>query len=242
MPVKPLNTPLPVEIVNASLAPPSMTHCFTFELAPVEGQARGRSTDPFARAGNYSTMPGRGNGPTSRAFTQEAYGHGSGTKKVTWYGVCLTVWNHADEDRAKRLKAFKQKLKAKAVGGAMSYSMDGLNLLAGSTTTLEAIPPGSSNRLDAGNTGRPRRGNAAWRAMSGPSDYISASEDGHASESDMDASGVKRRAKNNIGVSQLRASTVATDINEDAEAMFEEGEDLYWIPYALTLGGCDRLW
>jgi hypothetical protein len=211
-----------------------MTHFFTFEMPSSDDQGLGRSTDPFARTGgSYSTMPARGNGPTSRLFAPESYS-GDGGKKNTWYGVCLTVWNHADEERAKRLKAFKQKLKATEVGGgsALSYSMDGLNLLAGSTTTLEAMPHGSS-RLQPG---PPRRGNAAWRAMSGPSDYMSASEDDHGSDVDIDVSGAKRRARNNIGTSQLRASTVATDINEDAEAMFEEGEDLYWIPYALTLG------
>jgi hypothetical protein len=71
--------------------------------------------------------------------------------------------------------------------------------------------------------------------MSGRSDYFSASEDGQGSDSDVD--GTRRRhGKSILGMSQLRESTIVSDINEDAEAMFGEGEDLYWVPYALTLG------
>jgi hypothetical protein len=149
----------------------------------------------------------------------------------------LTVWNHAHEERARRLKNFKNNLKANAVGGRqMSYSVDGINLFAGSTTTLDATGPGSGGtRIYPGQAVPPRRGNVAWRAMSGRSDYFSASEDGQGSDSDVD--GTRRRhGKSILGMSQLRESTIVSDINEDAEAMFGEGEDLYWVPYALTLG------
>lgn len=231
------NASCAVEIVNATLAPPSVTHIFTFELPQVDSNGA-------ERGGTYATMPSRG-GPTTR-LGPDSYAAGTsrgGAKQsVTWYGVCLTVWNHADVDRAKRLKAFKQKLRATVVlgGGPMTYSMDALNLLGASTTTLD-VTGGGNNRLQPGRPLPPGRGNQAWRAMSGVGDYVSASEDGHASESDVDRfGGNRRRGGVTVGNSHLRASTVATEINDDADAAFQEGEDLFWIPYALTLGRSRR--
>ncbi|PCH33648.1 hypothetical protein WOLCODRAFT_112226 [Wolfiporia cocos MD-104 SS10] len=117
-----LSFPREVEIVASTLQPASTVHTFTFTLpAGATPLASSPSTDvlrasvlsdpgssslvsfaddPFARARPSSALLG-----PSPGFAQKAAGGGRApAPTVTYHGVCLTVWSHADAERTAAIR------------------------------------------------------------------------------------------------------------------------------------------
>ncbi|KAF5375028.1 hypothetical protein D9758_000285 [Tetrapyrgos nigripes] len=121
-----------VEVIASTLQPASTIHSFTFTLpAPSTPLAPNTSTDvlrasaltasdhrssaatfnypysdnPFARPSSSFLGPPSFHGHTSRPLTAASSEHvepSSGT--ITYHGVCLTVWSHADAERSSAIR------------------------------------------------------------------------------------------------------------------------------------------
>ena len=106
-----------VEIIASTLQPPSTVHCFTFTLPTSSGVTRS-ATDLRSSVYTSTTHNGtdyRGDpmliarpsssylGPPLTPAAQEALAAES-AQATTYHGVCLTVWSHADEERATAIR------------------------------------------------------------------------------------------------------------------------------------------
>jgi len=107
-----------VEIIASTLQPPSTVHCFTFTL-PTSSGVTGRSASDL-RSSVYTSTTHNGTdyrgdpmliarpsstylGPPLTPAAQEALAAES-AQATTYHGVCLTVWSHADEERATAIR------------------------------------------------------------------------------------------------------------------------------------------
>lgn len=120
--------------------------------------------------------------------------------EITYYGVTMTVWTHADKDRTATLKECKDKAK-KARSGLLSTT--------GSMSSL--APPSASTRRRA----TPANDSETEGAMS---------------DSDLESALGRSR-----GISMATRTSAIESLPEDAAGAFEDGDDLFWMPYALTL-------
>ena len=106
-----------VEIIASTLQPPSTVHNFTFTLPTSSGVGRS-ATDLRSSVYTSTTHNGtdyRGDpmliarpsssylGPPLTPAAQEALAAES-AQATTYHGVCLTVWSHADEERATAIR------------------------------------------------------------------------------------------------------------------------------------------
>jgi len=106
-----------VEIIASTLQPPSTVHSFTFTLPNSSGVGRS-ATDLRSSVYTSTTHNGtdyRGDpmliarpsssylGPPLTPAAQEALAAES-AQATTYHGVCLTVWSHADEERATAIR------------------------------------------------------------------------------------------------------------------------------------------
>ncbi|GMK57249.1 hypothetical protein CspeluHIS016_0400830 [Cutaneotrichosporon spelunceum] len=105
--------PRDVEVVNSALAPPTACHTFSFSvsrqstLAAIAAQAsRGNKfgLPPDSYMAVSSEQPSAAPAPGQEHLRGTTHG-----SDLIFYGVTLTVWSHADKDRASRLKEFKQR-------------------------------------------------------------------------------------------------------------------------------------
>ncbi len=159
----------------------------------------------------------------------------SSSTDTQWYGVCLTVWTAADDERAKKLKILQAKLKKLAEVGNSVYGFeDGLMLGKGSTATLTPLARMSQASLALSPKPRSRKPSALRvGVMSGYSSAGGDDTDSVVSESDFEGPFGRQRGAGQR--SQLHQSFVGEDLEEEAEALFEPGQERFGIPYALTL-------
>lgn len=173
--------------------------------------------DPFLNArpssaylGPPSVLPPPPASPASPMFEKQASGGNGAT--VTYHGVCLTVWSHADAERS---SAIRRTLEA---GRARKESAQSLV-----TTRLRALrssnPPGSSQSPgDPARRANKKSFKAPWSGTDGETDGEGAETDaGAVSESDYDV-----------------ASTVGGH-GPGESTLFLPGDTVFWLPYALTL-------
>lgn len=188
--------PKDIEVVNSTLAPPTTCHTFTFSVArqstllAIAAQAN-RKGGAAADYSNYDSA----NVPV---VGQEHLRGTTSSSDLVFYGVTLTVWSHADKDRAAKLKEFKLRNAQR--------------------------PRVTSNISDSTVKGGSRRSKAAWLTAGngrkgGQSDYT-ASETGM-SDSDLDTTFTTTDVDYSV-----------TDMNQ----AYGEASDVFWLPYALTLG------
>ena len=107
-----------VEVIASTLQPPSTVHSFTFTLPNSTG-VTGRSASDL-RSSVYTSTTHNGTdyrgdpmliarpsstylGPPLTPAAQEALAAES-AQATTYHGVCLTVWSHADEERATAIR------------------------------------------------------------------------------------------------------------------------------------------
>ena len=201
-----------VEIVNSTLAPPTTSHLFTFTIPEEPDSLTTRSLGRNVRAPLASSpLAGNRNQAVSSAAGDDT------SRATTWYGVCLTVWNHADPERARRLRLVKQKLASSARD---VLAGDESTMLAGTSMVSLAYPAQRGSHLSDKSAMRRRP---------------SASETEH-NWTDSEREG-GRTPRQGIRGSIMTQSLVFSDADgELANAFQPEGDAMFWIPYSLTLG------
>ncbi|TXT13185.1 hypothetical protein VHUM_01586 [Vanrija humicola] len=107
--------PKDVEVVNSTLAPPTTCHTFTFSvsrkstLTAVAAQAdRKGSSRTGVDVDQYQSVTSEAPSATPGIGQEHLRGTTYGSDLV-FHGVTLTVWSHADKERAAKLKIFKQR-------------------------------------------------------------------------------------------------------------------------------------
>lgn len=225
-----------VEIIASTLQPASTIHSFTFTLpapstplapAPSEiGLLRAsvltadRSSaaptfaypytdDPFANARPSSAYLGPlapHPVPTSPMYEKQAAAGVGGSGTVTYHGVCLTVWSHADAERS---AAIRRTLEA---GRARKESAQSLV-----ASRLKVLRSSVGHGSSAGERRVGKRGaRGPWPGTDGETDGEGADTDaGAISESDFDV-----------------ASTVGGH-GPGESTLFLPGDTVFWLPYAL---------
>ena len=217
-----------VEIVNSTLCPPATCHSFTFtipkhdSLAAIARTRLDSDLDRLARhdpSFNPSETMLNADESTVLSIT-DANPEGlsvrnmSAATELTFHGVTLTVWTHADGERAQALKRIKErKEKGKFV--------DSLRSNVPPTPTMDKVPSR-------------RRTSLPWGRSKKHSESEMTGSEAEVGLSDSDFEGVLRRR--NVG----SKVSVGDSIAEDADAVFDDGGDIYWMPYAITMGACWR--
>lgn len=192
--------PRDVEVVNSALAPPTTCHTFAFSvsrqstLTAIAAQASRQNKFGLP---HESYMAVTSEQPSAAPAPGQEHLRGTThSSDLVFYGVTLTVWSHADKERAIRLKEFKQRTQRARNESATSESIK-----------KEALR---------------RRGKTPWLPpkKGATSDYT-ASETGF-SDSDLETT---------------FTSTYDADYSADGlSAAYGEATDVFWLPYALTLG------
>ncbi|KIY71624.1 hypothetical protein CYLTODRAFT_441142 [Cylindrobasidium torrendii FP15055 ss-10] len=227
-----------VEVIASTLQPASTVHTFTFTLpapnTPLAPSASGdllrasilsgdnRSTagtfnyayggdDPFVRPSSAYLGPpsllGHGASSSSAAPTDSPIG-----STITYYGVCLTVWSHADTERSTAIRRTLEAGRSRKES-AQSVVASRLKNLRADAGTLGA---GSSSDHDPTLQAR-RNAKRSSRGPWGDGDTDAETDnDGAVSESDFEV-----------------ASTVGHTPGEST--LFLPGDTVFWLPYALTL-------
>lgn len=173
--------------------------------------------DPFINARPSSAVIGQSNIFPPNA-SSSAHGHGAGasantpstpSSTVTYHGVCLTVWSHADAERS---AAIRRTLEANRSRKESSNSLANARL-----RSLRSDGHGSS--LDPTAMARrstKRSARVPWGATTDGETDIDADTDAM-SESDFEV-----------------ASTINGGHNPGESTLFLPGDTVFWLPYALS--------
>ncbi|KAG9314368.1 DENN domain-containing protein [Chiua virens] len=174
--------------------------------------------DPFANARPSSAYLGPSSvlAPPSASASpiyekQAAVGVGS-SGTITYHGVCLTVWSHADAERS---AAIRRTLEAGRVRKESAQS-----LVASRLKVLRSSIGHGSTGNSAGEPSRrvgKRSARGPWPGTDGETDGEGAETDAAISESDFDV-----------------ASTVGGH-GPGESTLFLPGDTVFWLPYALSL-------
>ncbi|KAF9241378.1 DENN domain-containing protein [Melanogaster broomeanus] len=176
--------------------------------------------DPFANArpssaflGPPSLLAPPPTTPSSPMFEKQASGGVGGSGTVTYHGVCLTVWSHADAERSTAIRRTLEAGRTRKES-AQSLVASRLKVLRSSIGHGSAgTSPGEPSRR----IGK-RNGRGPWAGTDGETDGEGAETDGGAiSESDYDV-----------------ASTVGGN-GPGESTLFLPGDTVFWLPYALSL-------
>ncbi|KAG2072634.1 hypothetical protein BDR04DRAFT_1230371 [Suillus decipiens] len=148
--------------------------------------------------------------PASPMFEKQASGGNGAT--VTYHGVCLTVWSHADAERSSAIRRTLE------VGRARKESAQSLV-----ATRLRALrsanPPGSSQ-----SPGDPAR-RVNRKSFKGPWSGTDGETDGEGAETDAGA----------ISESDYDMASTVGGHGPGESTLFLPGDTVFWLPYALTL-------
>nr|XP_031858204.1 uncharacterized protein CI109_006347 [Kwoniella shandongensis]KAA5525276.1 hypothetical protein CI109_006347 [Kwoniella shandongensis] len=215
--------PRDVEVVNSTLSPPTTCHAFTFTIPrhdTLAADGRSRLDSAISLGGglpnNYSTLsaneagllrhPGIGgpNGLTKPTTSK--------TNTITFYGVTLTVWTHADRDRSIQLKGIKTRYERAKLAQDSLHSMG----RKASTTPRGGAGGREKRRTSLGFLMGRNRSESDFETETGMSD------------SDLEGGPMRRSGKGD------RLSTVDS-VTEDVAMAFDESSDIFWMPYAITM-------
>lgn len=212
----------PVEIVNSVLAPPATFHAFTFTiprhdtLAAAAARARERLESTVSGPVDFNRFA---DASSSTATVNKAV---ASAPELSFYGVTLTVWTHADKNRAVQLKAMKSR-------------SDRIEL--GAQNSLNAMNPVSPSYHRAGQRkasttpdkkGTRRSLGHVLRNQSEADTTIGSETETGMSDSDMEGPTDRRRG-------WMDRLSVVESVPEDVKAVFDEQIDVFWMPYAITL-------
>ncbi|WWC86768.1 uncharacterized protein L201_001647 [Kwoniella dendrophila CBS 6074] len=231
--------PRGIEVVNSTLSPPTTCHAFTFTIPRHDTLAAiARTRLNSAMSGNPNTYSVLSNvdetgnlDPSlhlqsrSRAGGPNIRNSSSSTSptELTYYGVTLTVWTHADRERALQLKTIKMR-------------NDRIKLGQGSLNSISPNKKGSSTpseNIGGGKKGT-KRGSLHYMISKNQSEGdITASSETETGMSDSDLEGPLGR-RGFIGGNKTRLSTVDS-VPEDVAAAYDEASDIFWMPYAITM-------
>ncbi|WVW78297.1 hypothetical protein I302_100251 [Kwoniella bestiolae CBS 10118] len=229
--------PRDVEVVNSTLSPPTTCHAFTFTIPrhdTLAAIARTRLDSAVSGAPNtfsmLSTVDEQGN--LDPALHLQARGNpnvrnSASATELTFHGVTLTVWTHADRDRAVQLKSIKMRAERAKLGQG---SLNSINPLA------QAQRKGSTAPSENGKKGGTKRGSLQYMMGRNQSEGdIAGTSETETGMSDSDLEGpLGRRGIIRNTMNSDRLSTVDS-VPEDAAAAYDEASDIFWMPYAITL-------
>ncbi|WWD00736.1 hypothetical protein V866_007671 [Kwoniella sp. B9012] len=230
--------PRDVEVVNSTLSPPTTCHAFTFTIPrhdTLAAIARTRLDSAVSGAPNtlsmLSAIDEYGNFDPSlhlqaRGNPNVRNSNSASATELTFHGVTLTVWTHADRDRAVQLKTIKMRADRAKLGQG---SLNSINPLAqqqrkGSTAASENKKGGT------------KRGSLQYMMGRNQSEGdITGTSETETGMSDSDLEGpLGRRAMIRNTMNSDRLSTVDS-VPEDVAAAYDEASDIFWMSYAITL-------
>ncbi|PVF93803.1 hypothetical protein CPB86DRAFT_767097, partial [Serendipita vermifera] len=249
-----------VEIIASTLQPPSTVHTFTFTLpnppdrelglpSTVSGGAGRSAAD--VRSSVYSAATGGRVGPmgmglipsarpsstylgpTTTPLTpaaQEAL-QAESENATTYYGVCLTVWSHADEERSRAIRKTMEMGLSRMNGGGESVRRKRREKADSLVPPVPSLHGGSNSvparALRTSNPDAPGQ-NTPWSGTDAETepddqDFEGETDAGALSESDWEG----RRGH------LTSMSTTRGDVG--GSTLFLPGDTIFWLPYALTL-------
>ncbi|TFK93444.1 hypothetical protein K466DRAFT_478652 [Polyporus arcularius HHB13444] len=230
-----------VEIIASTLQPASTVHNFTFNLAaPSAPLASSPSTDmlrasvlttttdvtsyaypyaddPYSRHARPSSAylgPSTflsPNGHTSGEHANSELGSSGNNGQVTYHGVCLTVWSHAD---AERTAAIRRTLEAGRARKESAHSLMASRMRRGH---------GGENGADPTLQAR-RRAKASARVPWGAGTDVETDFD---PETDGEGGAVSE--------SDFEVASTVNGHTPGESTLFLPGDTVFWLPYALTL-------
>jgi len=163
------------------------------------------SEDPFSRpSSSYLGPPGL-LGASSRAQNNATLNENSSANTVTYHGVCLTVWSHADAERSSAIRRTLEagRSRKESAQSAMTARLRNLRADAASADPDSASQARRSSKKNA-------------RGPWGDMDTDGETEgEGGVSESDFEV-----------------ASTIGHGPGEST--LFLPGDTVFWLPYALS--------
>ncbi|WVR04747.1 hypothetical protein IAU60_001758 [Kwoniella sp. DSM 27419] len=214
--------PRDVEVINSTLAPPTTCHAFTFAIPchdTLSAIARTRLNSQVSRSvdGGTPLVVGEqgAHGPAKASLSEVQQVAGSASQ-LTFHGVTLTVWTHADKERAVQLKT----IKTRSERAKMSKTSQGSIGYATQARSSQESGRKAKKRSTLGSLGR-----LMGAGMDSATDFAASETETGMSDSDLDGGGFGR---------SNRRSTVGS-VPEDAVAAYEEASDVFWMPYAITL-------
>ncbi|OCF58670.1 hypothetical protein L486_03160 [Kwoniella mangroviensis CBS 10435] len=230
--------PRDVEVVNSTLSPPTTCHAFTFTIPrhdTLAAIARTRLDSAVSGAPNtlsmLSAIDEQGNLDPSlhlqaRGNPNVRNSNSASATELTFHGVTLTVWTHADRDRAVQLKTIKMRAERAKLGQG---SLNSVNPLAQQQRKGSTAP-------SEGKKGGTKRGSLQYMMGRNQSEGdITGTSETETGMSDSDLEGpLGRRAMIRNTMNSDRLSTVDS-VPEDVAAAYDEASDIFWMPYAITL-------
>lgn len=177
--------------------------------------------DPYSRPNasaqflGLSSSVGHGNasGGPSNSAVANGDGHGGPNGNVTYHGVCLTVWSHADAERS---AAIRRTLEA-----ARSRKESAQSVLASRLKSLRGEAGGlMGSKSDIGDpTTQARR--RSKKSSRGP--WTDADTDG------------ETEGEGGLSESEYEVASTAGGHGPGESTLFLPGDTVFWLPYALTL-------
>jgi hypothetical protein len=219
-----------VEVVASTLQPASTVHTFTFNVpnatsTSVPGGAfrpsvfssttnNGTFTDLGLRPYDDSIVPRPsttflGPPPSLRDVLQVKTASGTAANTTAYYGVCLTVWSHADEDRS---AAIRRSLEYAARARKESDN-------APSVHSTRKHRPRPEMGTPAAQLLRSRSGKGPWAGSDAPESEVDPETEGDV-DSVFD------------GVSESEFDT--SQGGPGGSSLFLPGDTVFWLPYALS--------
>ncbi|WRT64656.1 uncharacterized protein IL334_001590 [Kwoniella shivajii] len=222
--------PRDVEVVNSTLSPPTTCHAFTFNVPrhdTLAAIARTRLDSAVSGAPNTFSMVSAVDeqGLLDPALHLQAQGNPNirntaSATELTYYGVTLTVWTHADRDRAVQLKTIKMRAERARLGQGSLSSISPLAGKKGSTAPSEKRGT--------------KRGSLHYMMGKNQSEGDITASETETGMSDSDLEGPLGRRGIKSALVADRLSTVDS-VPEDAAAAYDEASDIFWMPYAITM-------
>lgn len=220
-------------MINSTLCPPTTSHAFSFTLPKhdtLATVARTRldgtlnpSVTTFGHPVDYAAylapdeISQMTSGPEHGLMTGAR--NMSAATELTFYGITLTVWTHADKHRGRALKHLKAQRERVARGGLPE------------TLRMDSLPRAATERVGQGK----KRTSLPWGlSRKGSVDNASASEtETGMSDSDLDGLGPPGARSLRNALSESRS--VVESLPDESGPVIEDGGDVFWMPYAITL-------
>ncbi|WVN89327.1 uncharacterized protein L203_104549 [Cryptococcus depauperatus CBS 7841] len=147
----------------------------------------------------------------------------SSATELVFHGVTLTVWTHADKERALQLKAIKSRSDRLKLG--TQNSLNSMN-----PVSPNYQPPGHRKASTTSEKKRPRR--SLGRVLRNQSEAdITLGSETETGVSDSDREGALGRR----GTGWVEKMSIVESVPEDVKAVFDEQVDVFWMPYAITM-------
>ena len=212
-------------MVNSTLAPATTCHAFNFTVPRYDNLASASNaslTTPAAHVTygtphSYASPITTTDDQTDQSRTRENVRTLTSAAVINFYGVTLTVWTHADSTRTAMLKAVKARSKQTRSGF-------------GSLRSDPVVLPRSATTADNGTR---RRDPLPWTmgGTASETDFTGTETETGLSESDPETT--NRRGPRGI---YGKMPSAVDSILEETAAVLDDAGDVYWMPYAITLG------